>query len=1315
MGEHIERDGVRSIGQRGRSPGVFAVGAVLSQQGSAGGQMAEAGRGYRLFESFANRRNGGRGVEVVGRDGPLYFRFDLTLADDLGDAGRHGDLVGEQLGEGGAHFLLGSGPGFAEEESARAEDAGRIVVHCCAGNESVFREGRRRVFGVAVSRRRYAELAINHMNLNGLRRVAVVTDGARETSAGVCDAGVEAVRRYQERVNKEGMEVVGGVADVGSDGGGDVGRVAIEEFAAKARGSGAEAVLACLSEGQGRMLVDEFERIRYPLKAFFLTDGPADDDWVRGAQSPQRVENLLSAAQWHSSVDRHDDFFSSSRAYSDAFRAQYGTRPTDWAAAASAAGYALARAIQNAFRSCDVLPTGGDPDELLFGSLDCSDGGRETGYERVTLALAGLDVDTFFGKIRFDMLGRNIGKHPITTQVHLDAKGVARVEAVLPVAAATTNLVLPARNRFREVCREGQFLSRAAEDWLDPCRPCEVGRVSIGMDEPTCRGCAPGLYWENRTTCSKCPENTKVEGNNIGIEACVCRAGYYREGVSVAGPCRECPVGLNCSGGAAPPCATAGYWMDEGTKSVYECDPGFICRGECGEQCIEEGYFVLMRRCYKCISSAAVIAMMVVLVVAWYVINIVVSRNVASLDIMLSWAQLANVLGEVDLNWPKRLTQVFSVASVLDFDVDILSPSCLLPWSFTHSVVAQLALPLVMTSMRVMGYLLSRLALQAYENANYPQRKRLMSLSWLVEIPESTKQLNANWDLCIAAFLSSLDVTYITVTKYSFSAFKCREIGGVSVLQASLDIVCGSREHFIIQCLGVFGMLAYSGGFLAFVGWKIWNLHRQQSLQEPVNLRRYGWLYRRFELDYFWTSLVAVSRKLLFMLVLVCLSSPAFQAFALAIIINGSLMLHMITAPYVDTHFDLLFSFLLLALMSVAFGGAMFYSDNLPPSNRVILEWLVLSALFIMVVVFAVIFVLEMRSMYHVHRLRKRHRHILLRTGRHSQKWSHIGASSKKDHRCQISDELLMTFNPGFLYKALIKNPENMVAWDKLTDMLKDFMSDQSETSYLSMDNVADFWRKLVERFPELVDFLAVTDDASRGSFLKFATALYTDFYLKKKVEQLPLNSVLNWRDRPALAHWLAIANDDERELFTGFMAKLFRSSQGEKAAQLLQMSKVGQSAEKIGAERSCRALKKRVSSKHYDGIMKEINDGKGPLTHSAMARRRHPPGCGCSSRIAGNIKSDSVKELVDVVTYNPLFRIEPNMEGENQQGDIHAFGESHPYTINEEGEDWAKVSIASLGSQPSLGTHESSFSFRSPSDPQEMASMSSPPGGEPE
>lgn len=144
-----------------------------------------------------------------------------------------------------------------------------------------------------------------------------------------------------------------------------------------------------------------------------------------------------------------------------------------------------------------------------------------------------------------------------------------------------------------------------------------------------------------------------------------------------------------------------------------------------------------------------------------YVINVVVSKNVASLEMILSWAQLANVIGDVDLRWPSKLRVMFGVANVLDFDVDILEPSCLANWSFKHNAVVQLLLPFLMSLMAFFGFLFSCAAHKCKKHLSRSIIDRMDNwMSWLVTIPRTDDELHAKWDGTIAAFLSSVEVCW---------------------------------------------------------------------------------------------------------------------------------------------------------------------------------------------------------------------------------------------------------------------------------------------------------------------------------------------------------------------------------------------------------------------------------------------------------------------------------------------------------------------------------------------------------------------------
>lgn len=89
-------------------------------------------------------------------------------------------------------------------------------------------------------------------------------------------------------------------------------------------------------------------------------------------------------------------------------------------------------------------------------------------------------------------------------------------------------------------------------------------------------------------------------------------------------------------------------------------------------------------------------------------------------------------------------------------------------------------------------------------------------------------------------------------------------------------------------------------------------------------------------------------------------------------------MVHVYTAPYVDTYLDVLFSFLLVALMFETFGGLMFFSDNLPKHDRNIMECFIIGVMSLVGFVFIVIFAIELRQKYLIHRLRKLHLEAVL-------------------------------------------------------------------------------------------------------------------------------------------------------------------------------------------------------------------------------------------------------------------------------------------------------------------------------------------------
>lgn len=102
------------------------------------------------------------------------------------------------------------------------------------------------------------------------------------------------------------------------------------------------------------------------MKAFFMTVGPSNKNWVAGMG--ERSDFLLSAGQWHTDLRYSDDLFGTTAEYQLRYQALHGdgVTPSYVAASASAAIYTLVAGIQRAFSQCDISQTYGDLDEILF-------------------------------------------------------------------------------------------------------------------------------------------------------------------------------------------------------------------------------------------------------------------------------------------------------------------------------------------------------------------------------------------------------------------------------------------------------------------------------------------------------------------------------------------------------------------------------------------------------------------------------------------------------------------------------------------------------------------------------------------------------------------------------------------------------------------------------------------------------------------------------------------------------------------------------------------------------------------------------------
>ena len=98
----------------------------------------------------------------------------------------------------------------------------------------------------------------------------------------------------------------------------------------------------------------------------------------------------------------------------------------------------------------------------------------------------------------------------------------------------------------------------------------------------------------------------------------------------------------------------------------------------------------------------------------------------------------------------------------------------------------------------------------------------------------------------IASSLGFINVTYLTVSQYSLSAFRCITLAnGDRVLDVYPSIICGTLQHTVYMALGCVGTICYLVGFPVLVGACILHMHRRRLHTDQNWVAMFGWVCAR--------------------------------------------------------------------------------------------------------------------------------------------------------------------------------------------------------------------------------------------------------------------------------------------------------------------------------------------------------------------------------------------------------------------------------------------------------------------------------------
>ena len=373
------------------SSDTLTFGAAMSLTGALAREGELTKEGYDLCQTKVNAKGG---VQV----GDKQLKLNIEYQDDTSAPDTAAQIL-DQFNDKGVKFILSSyGSANTEAQAAVIERNGQLMVDSAGANNKIFEKGYKRTFAVLSPATEYAASivkAVTEMATPKPKTVVFLSadDGFSKT---VTEGGMA-------QAEKDGYTVLpaqyfpANTSDVSS---------ALN----KVKGEKPDLIIGSVHVVEGVAIVKQAQELGVvPSGGFGETVAPPTPDFTKtlGAQA----ENVLGSSQWTDTTKGTDKFFGTAKDYAADIQSTYNHEADYHDAEASAACLAMVLAVEKA------------------GSTDA---------DKVRDALASLDTESFFGKIKFDETGQNIYKPMSVIQIQQ-----GKVLTVWPKDAAEASLIWP--------------------------------------------------------------------------------------------------------------------------------------------------------------------------------------------------------------------------------------------------------------------------------------------------------------------------------------------------------------------------------------------------------------------------------------------------------------------------------------------------------------------------------------------------------------------------------------------------------------------------------------------------------------------------------------------------------------------------------------------------------------------------------------------------------------------------------------------------------------------------------------------------------
>jgi branched-chain amino acid transport system substrate-binding protein len=368
------------------------VGAPVSLTGSLAAEGRLTEQGYVMWRGWVN---GQGGIRV----GAYRHRVRLLVEDDQSRPDVAADLAAGLITKEHVQFLLA--PYGSDATAAVARVAEQYRVPHVAGNgaaRTIYTQRYRYTFGVQSPSDEYMSGVLDVAARLSPRPSTIALLSADDSfSLDVADS----VKTYAPAL---GFRVVSSQQY-------PAGATDVEALVARAAATSPDVLINSGHLAEAVAIHRAARAADLNARIFAYSVGPSTPDFV--SELGPDADYVLTGSQWTPQVRYRPQMYLTAQEYTAAYRRTFHTldEPAYQVAESTAAGLALQRAMENA------------------GTLD---------PERVRDALAGLDVMTFYGRLKFDRRGVNVYKPMLVEQIQH-----SRPHTVYPPSAADAKVLYP--------------------------------------------------------------------------------------------------------------------------------------------------------------------------------------------------------------------------------------------------------------------------------------------------------------------------------------------------------------------------------------------------------------------------------------------------------------------------------------------------------------------------------------------------------------------------------------------------------------------------------------------------------------------------------------------------------------------------------------------------------------------------------------------------------------------------------------------------------------------------------------------------------